>query len=107
MCENLEITLGSMSEQIKHLEGSIINIDGKQLKIKMFGVFDLCALNVIIGKQNHSATFLCLDKLHNISFAKWGGNSPYLWGGISHLGYNFPLPRGGISHYIECPVIHW
>ena len=55
--ENLEITIGTMSEQIKDLEGSIIEINGKKLVVKVFGVFDLCALNSLIGKQNHSATY--------------------------------------------------
>ena len=54
---NLEVTLGRLSKQIKELEGAIIDIEGKELKLKQFGVFDLCALNTILGKQNHSATF--------------------------------------------------
>ena len=55
--DNLEVTLGKLSKQIKDLEGATINVDGKELKIMQFGVFDLCALNTILGKQNHSATF--------------------------------------------------
>ena len=54
---NLEVTLGKLSRQIKELEGATINVDGKELKLLQFGVFDLCALNTILGKQNHSATF--------------------------------------------------
>ena len=54
---NLEVTLGRLTKQIKDLEGAIINMEGKKLKLKQFGVFDLCALNTILGKQNHSATF--------------------------------------------------
>ena len=54
--ENLEVTLGRLSKQISDLEGDTIAVDGKTLKLKQFGVFDLCALNTILGKQNHSAT---------------------------------------------------
>jgi len=54
---NLEITLGHLTQQFKDLEDTNISVDGKQLKIVQFGVFDLCALNAIIGKQNHSSTF--------------------------------------------------
>ena len=54
---NLEVTLGRLSKQIKELEGETINVEGKALKLKQFGVFDLCALNTILGKQNHSATY--------------------------------------------------
>ena len=54
---NLEVTLGRLTKQIKELEGATINIEGKELKLEQFGVFDLCALNTILGKQNHSATF--------------------------------------------------
>ena len=55
--DNLEVTLGRLSKQIKDLEGETINVDGKLLKLKQFGVFDLCALNTILGKQNHSSTY--------------------------------------------------
>ena len=54
---NLEVKLGRLSKQIKELEDATIDIEGKKLKLKQFGVFDLCALNTILGKQNHSATF--------------------------------------------------
>ena len=54
---NLEVTLGKLTEQIKKLEGEIILVDGRQLKIHQYGVFDLSALNTILGKQGHSATF--------------------------------------------------
>ena len=54
---NLEVTLGRLRKQIKELEGETINVEGKALKLKQFGVFDLCALNTILGKQNHSATY--------------------------------------------------
>ena len=55
--ENLEVTLGRLSKQISDLEGDTVVVDGKTLKLKQFGVFDLCALNTILGKQNHSATY--------------------------------------------------
>ena len=54
---NLEVTLGKLTSQIKKLEGEIINVDGRNLKIHQFGIFDLSALNTILGKQGHSATF--------------------------------------------------
>ena len=46
----LKVTLEKISKQIK------------ELKIMQFDVFDLCALNTILGKQNHFLS--CLDKLH-------------------------------------------
>ena len=54
---NLEVTLGRLTQQFKELEDSKIKVDGKTLTISQFGVFDLCALNCILGKQNHSSTF--------------------------------------------------
>ena len=54
---NLEVTLGKLTSQIKKLEGEIINVDGRNLKIHQFGIFYLSALNTILGKQGHSATF--------------------------------------------------
>jgi len=68
---NLEVVFSSFTQQIKIMEGSKININGKDLIIEQFGVFDLCALNCIIGKQNHSATYpdawtnVSLDHLRN------------------------------------------
>ena len=70
---NLEVTLGRLTKQIKELEGATINIEDKTLKLKQFGAFDLCALNCILGKQNHSATFFdawtdcTLDHIRNHS----------------------------------------
>ena len=55
--ENLALTLGKFTEQIRKLEGSLIKVGEKTLKIHQYGVFDLCALNCILGKQNHSATY--------------------------------------------------
>ena len=37
----------------------ILKINGKSIKLKLFCLFDLCALNNIIGKQNHSSRFPC------------------------------------------------
>ena len=55
--DNLEVVLSSFTQQIKDIEGSEIRVENKFLKIEQFGMFDLCALNCIIGKQNHSSTF--------------------------------------------------
>ena len=54
---NLEVTLGKLTTQIKKLEGEEIIVDGRRLKIHQYGVFDLSALNTILGKQGHSATY--------------------------------------------------
>ena len=68
---NLEIALGGLTEQIRNLEKAKVNINGKDLKIKLFGLFDLCALNAVVGKQNHSSTYFCawtnirLDHIRN------------------------------------------
>ena len=59
---NLEICLGGvggLTEQIRNLDKSVLNINGKSLKIRIFGLFDLCALNNVVGKQNHSSTYFC------------------------------------------------
>ena len=55
--ENLEVTIGKLTPMFRAIEGAIIHVEGKQLKITQYGVFDLCALNCILGKQNHSATY--------------------------------------------------
>ena len=57
---NLEVTLGRLTKQFSDLDGSKIDLNGKSLTIKQFGVFDLCALNAILGKQNHSSTYFDL-----------------------------------------------
>ena len=68
---NLEISLGGLTEQIRQIDKANVSIDGKLLKIKIYGLFDLCALNTVIGKQNHSATYFCawtnckLDHIRN------------------------------------------
>ena len=54
---NLEVTLGKLTPQFKQLEGQIIVVDGRRLKIHQYALFDLSALNTILGKQNHSSTF--------------------------------------------------
>ena len=69
--QNLEISLGGLTEQIRNLDKATVNINGKELKIKLYGLFDLCALNGVVGKQNHSSTFFCawtscrLDHIRN------------------------------------------
>ena len=55
--ENLTLTLGKLTPQIRQLEGAPVNVKGRQLKIKIYAVFDLCALNAILGKQGSSATY--------------------------------------------------
>ena len=57
--KNLELTFGRFTEDIRNLEGREVVVKNEVLKIKLYGLFDLCALNSIIGKQNHSATFPC------------------------------------------------
>ena len=54
---NLEVVMSSFIKQIKHMEGMKIKVGQKELYIEQYGMFDLCALNCIVGKQNHSATF--------------------------------------------------
>ena len=49
------MTLRKLTPQFKLIEGKLIVVDG--LKIHKFGLFDLAALNAILGKQNHSSTF--------------------------------------------------
>ena len=46
-----------LTSQFRNLEGSKITVCGREVSIKMYGMFDLSALNTILGKQNHSATF--------------------------------------------------
>ena len=43
--ENLKKTLGQLTEQIKALDGGKIVINGKEQIIRLFCLFDLCALN--------------------------------------------------------------
>ena len=58
--ENMQKTLGQLTQQIRSLEGSRIKIsDSKEYKIKLYCLMDLCALNNILGKQNHSAVSSC------------------------------------------------
>ena len=42
--ENLELTLGKFTKQIRKLEGSFIKVGNLSLRIHQYGVFDLCAL---------------------------------------------------------------
>ena len=46
-----------MAPQISRLEGATINVKGRQLRLKIFALFDLCALNAVLGKQGSSATY--------------------------------------------------
>ena len=45
-------------KQLK-LEGTKVEIDGKEYATELYCLLDLCALNCLIGKQNHSSTFPC------------------------------------------------
>ena len=56
---NLEMTLGDFTETFKEMEGKAVMINNEKVEIKQFGLFDLAALNTIVGKQNHSASFPC------------------------------------------------
>ena len=55
----MEITLGEFTETISKLEGTQIEIDGKEYATELYCLLDLCALNCLIGKQNHSSTLSC------------------------------------------------
>ena len=55
--ENLQKTLGQLTPQIRDLEGKKLIINGKEVRLKIFCLLDLCALNNALGKQNHSATY--------------------------------------------------
>ena len=55
--ENLQKTLGQLTQQIRSLEGEKIKVGTLEYQIKLFCLFDLCALNCVLGKQNHSATY--------------------------------------------------
>ena len=74
--ENLQKTLGQQTQQIRSLEGEKIDVGTTEYKIKLFCLFDLCALNFILGKQNHSSTYpdawTDVTKAH-LSYAKHKG----------------------------------
>jgi hypothetical protein len=53
------MTLGDFTETFKEMEGKAVMINNEKVEIKQFGLFDLAALNTIVGKQNHSASFPC------------------------------------------------
>ena len=55
--ENLDIVFSSFTNQILALEGENFEVNGIEVVVEQFGVFDLCCLNTLIGKQSHSATF--------------------------------------------------
>ena len=57
--QNLEQTIGKFTEEIRNIEGKEVEVGNKKLKVKVFGLFDLSALNAIIGKQNHASTYPC------------------------------------------------
>ena len=56
--ENMQKTLGQLTQQIQLLDGLEIKIsDATEVQLKLYCLLDLCALNNILGKQNHSATY--------------------------------------------------
>ena len=55
--ENLEVVFSSFTNQIFALEGEHFKVNGIEVVVEQFGVFDLCCLNTLIGKQSHSATY--------------------------------------------------
>ena len=57
--KNMELTMGTFTEDVKNIEGKEIEIGGKLVKMKIYGLLDLCALNNLLGKQNHSSRFPC------------------------------------------------
>ena len=56
---NLELTLSEFTESVRQMEGKNVVIINVEVKIKLYGLFDLAALNTIVGKQNHSSTYPC------------------------------------------------
>ena len=52
--KNMEMTLGNYSEEMRELEGKEVMINERAVKIKLFGLFDLCALNCLLGKPSKS-----------------------------------------------------
>ena len=46
----MEATMGNYSEDIRRLEGKEIILNEKIIKIKVLGLFDLSALNCLLGK---------------------------------------------------------
>ena len=49
--ENLLGTQGKLAPQISRLEGATINVKGRQLRLKIFALFDLCALNAVLENK--------------------------------------------------------
>ena len=53
-----------MAPQISRLEGATINVKGRQLRLKIFALFDLCALNAVFGPMD-PWTNVRLDHIRN------------------------------------------
>ena len=49
---NLEMTLGKFIESVRQMEGKSVVFNNVEVKIKLYGLFDLAALNTIVGKQS-------------------------------------------------------
>ena len=56
---NLEMTLGEFTDSVREMEGKSVIINNVKVEIRQYGVFDLAAVNTIVGKQNHSSSFPC------------------------------------------------
>ena len=79
-----------------------IDVGTTEYKIKLFCLFDLCALNCILGKQNHSSTYpdawTDVTKAH-LSYAKHNG-TPHtkesckdsIWNNLHHHSKAFKDP---------------
>ena len=49
---NIENTFGEFTESVRQMEGKTVVINNVEVKIKLYGLFDLAALNKIVGKQS-------------------------------------------------------
>ena len=57
--KNMEMTIGEYTSEIESLHEKEVQIGSAYFKIEPFALFDLCGLNCLIGKQNHSSTCPC------------------------------------------------
>ena len=46
------MTLGKFIESVRQMEGKSVVFNNVEVKIKLYGLFDLAALNKIVGKQS-------------------------------------------------------
>ena len=52
---NLEMTHGEFTEAVREMEGKDVLVNNVEVKIKLYGLFDLSALNTMVGKINQSS----------------------------------------------------